>query len=324
MDLTKSARNVTKVAVLVLQETNTLSLAAAVDPMRAANRQAGITIFDWQFATPDRRDVMLTSGLRIPAAPINRVQSCDLLIVVAGFDLERQSTPQLRSSLRRLAKAHSLLAAIDGGPWIVANAGLLDGNQATTHWEDLERFATTFPDVETVNARYVATGPVWTSGGAAPALDMMLHLIEARHGGALAAKVAAGFIHTNQPAPGDPQLRHPQYPTVSERVKRAHRIMEQYLEAPLSIPDIASRLGQSPRTLQLHFRQTLNTTIKVYYLSLRLAEAHRLLMQSSMSLHQISLATGFGAQSSLSRAYRAQYGQNPTAARKPSPVHLAR
>lgn len=324
MVLTKYADPVTKVAILVLQETNTLSLAAAVDPLRAANRQAGRTVFDWQFATPDSIDVMLTSGLRIPAAPINRLHACDVLIVVAGFNLERQSTPQLRSSLRRLARPNRLLAAIDGGPWIVANAGLLDGHQATTHWEDLERFASTFPEIETVNARYVATGPIWTSGGAAPALDMMLHLIAARHGAPLAAKVAAGFIHTTQPAPGDPQVRHLHHTNASARVKRAHRIMEHYLDAPLSIPDIATRLGQSPRTLQQHFRQTLGTTIKAYYLSLRLAEAHRLLTQTTMSLHQISLATGFGAQSSLSRAYRAQYGHSPTAARQASPVHLAR
>lgn len=313
----------TKTAVLVLQDTNTLSLAAAVDPMRAANRQAGRQIFDWHFATPDARDVTLTSGLTIPAAPIHRVDDCDILIVVAGFDLKRQSTPHLLASVRRLAKPNTLLLAIDGGPWVVASAGLLDKNKSTTHWEDLEKFSNTFPGIDTINARYVATGPCWTSGGAAPALDMMLHLIGTRHGAALAAKVAASFIHTSQPAPTDPQLRHLKTTANSPLIKRTHRLMEENLETPLPIPKIAAHVGQSPRTLQQHFKHTLGTTAKAYYLSLRLAEAHRLLTQSTTSLQQISIATGFNAQSSFSRAYSKHHGQSPKAARNGSPVHLA-
>lgn len=321
--LTKNADFMTKIVVLVLQETNTLSLAAIVDPMRAANRHARTQIFDWRFATPDTRTVTLTSGLTIPAAPVNRVDGCDVLIVVAGFNLKRQSTPHLMASLRRLARPETLLIAIDGGPWVVANAGLLNGKQATTHWEDLENFAATFPDIDTINARYVTTDFVWTSGGAAPALDMMLHLIAVRHGPDLAAKVAAAFIHTSQPAPTDPQLRHLHGQARSPLIKRAHYLMEQNLETPLPIPKIAAQLGQSARTLQQHFKQTLGITAKAYYLSLRLAEAHRLLTQTSGSLQQISVATGFGAQSSFSRAYSAHHGQSPKAARSGSQAHLA-
>lgn len=314
----------TKTVVLVLQDTNTLSLAAAVDPMRAANRQAGKPVFDWQFATPEARDVTLTSGLTVPAAPLHRIDVCDLLIVVAGFDLQRQSTPQLMASLRRLAQNNTLIAAIDGGPWVVANAGLLNGQEATTHWEDLENFANTFPGVNTVNARYVAIRNRWTSGGAAPALDMMLHLIGARHGAVLARKVAASFIHTSQPAPTDPQLRHPHTSAHSPLTERAHQIMEAHLEQPLPVSDIARQLGQSPRTLQQHFQNTLGTTAKAHYLTLRLSEAHRLLMQTNTSLHMISLATGFGAQSSFSRAYKAHYGHSPKTARQRSHVHFAK
>ena len=313
-----------KTVILVLQDTNTLSLAAAVDPLRAANRQAGKQVFDWTFATPDNRDVILTSGLKIPATPIDRIDICEILIVVAGFDLKRQSTPRLMASLRRLARPEVLLVAIDGGPWIAAKAGLLDGRQATTHWEDLESFAQMFPDVRTTNARYVITNTRWTSGGAAPALDMMLQLIATRHAPALAAKVAASFIHANQPAPTDPQLRHLQSSAFSPLIKRAHQLMENHLEAPLPMTQIAARLGQSPRTLQQHFRSTLGTTAKAYYLSLRLAEAHRLLTHTEAPLQQISVATGFSAQSSFSRAYSAHYGQSPKATRTGSRLHLAK
>jgi transcriptional regulator GlxA family with amidase domain len=314
--LTKSVASMTKTVVLVLQQTNTLTLAAAVDPLRAANRQAGSEVFDWQFATPEPHDVTLTSGLCVPAAPLHRVSSCDILIVVAGFDLQPQSSPQLMASLRRLANPNTLLAAMDGGPWVLANAGLLDGHTATTHWEDMEDFASTFPDVNCLNARYVASGNRWTSGGAAPALDMMLHLIQTRYGTSLATRVAASFIHTSQPAPTDPQLRHPEAAIRSPLVKRVHELMEANLETPLPLTEIAARLGQRPRTLQQQFRKALGKTAKSHYLSLRLTEAHRLLTQSEKSLHDIALSTGFGAQSSFSRAYKRHHGKSPTAIRQ--------
>jgi transcriptional regulator GlxA family with amidase domain len=306
----------TKTVILVLQETNMLSLAAAVDPLRAANRQAGRRLFDWEFATPDRRDVALTSGLTVPGAPLHRVDRCDVVIVVAGFDLQRQSTSQLMASLRRLARPETLVAAIDGGPWTLAHAGLLNGHRATTHWEDLESFAGTFPEIDAVNARYVASQMRWTSGGAAPALDMMLHLIGVLHGVALATKVAASFIHTSQRAPTDPQLRHLQIKAHSPLTERAHHLMDAHLENPLPLSEIAARLGQSPRTLQLHFLKTLSTTAKTHYLTLRLAEAERLLTQTNASLQEISIATGFAAQSSLSRAYKNRHGHSPKAARQ--------
>ena len=278
-----------KTVILVLQQTNTLSLAAAVDPLRAANRHAGGAQFDWQFATPDNRDVMLTCGLSIPAAPLHRVTGCVLLIVVAGFDLTVQATPHLMASLRRLAGPHTTVMAIDGGPWLVAQAGLLNGHRATTHWEDLDTFASAFDEVETLNARYVVSGQHWTSGGAAPALDMMLHLIQMRLGDTIARRVAAGFIHTTRPAPSDPQLRHPPKSGHSAITARAHHLMEAHLEQPLTLTTLATRLGRSPRSLQLHFQQTLGTTAKAHYLSLRLTEAHRLLTQSTANLQDIAL-----------------------------------
>jgi transcriptional regulator GlxA family with amidase domain len=305
-----------KTAILVLQQTNTLSLAAAVDPLRAANRHRPGSAFDWQFITPDSRDVTLTCGLTVPAAPIHRVNACDVLIVVAGFDLQAQSTPRLMSSLRRLARPGIPVIAIDGGPWVLANAGLLDGHQATTHWEDLETFANSFPDVDTINARYVVSRSRWTSGGAAPALDMMLHLIRERNGAALAAQVAASFIHTSQPAPSDPQMRHPPALPHSAVTARAQRVMEAHLDTPMPLPQIAKRLGISPRSLQQHFRAALGATAKAHYTRLRLMEARRLISDTDRALGDVALATGFPTAPSFSRAYRAHFGVAPNRTRK--------
>ena len=243
-NLFPSGDTLLKTAVLVLDRCNTLSFASAVDPLRAANRRAGRALFNWSFFTPDGNPAMLTSGLQIEGAAIATLDVCDLLIIVAGFDLEAHATPRLLASLRRLYAKGTAVAAIDGAPWLLARAGLLDGHAATTHWEDLEDFATRFPNVDTRRDRFVIDPPFATSGGAAPGLDMMLHLIGTRFGASLAARVASAFVYDPVPlgqqgaGPGAaprPIRRNP-------LIAKALDLMERHIDEPLSIPEIAQRL----------------------------------------------------------------------------------
>ncbi|MGB7242139.1 MAG: helix-turn-helix domain-containing protein [Sulfitobacter sp.] len=307
---------ITQTTILVLDETNTLSFAAAVDPLRAANRQAGRKLFNWQFVTPGANDVLLTSGLAIPASPIERITECDLLLVVAGFELEAQTTPALRASLRRLAARSTLVAGIDGGPWVMAKAGLLDRHNATTHWEDMEDMAGTFPQVTVQNARYVVSANRMTSGGAVPAIEMMLHIVSTQHGASLAERIAGSFIYDGDTSSARPQTRSPQRLRHSPLTAKAHTMMEATLDDPRPIADIARDLGVSQRALQTQFQTRLGTTPKAHSLSLRLTEADRLVRQNTLPLHEIALATGFASQSSFARAYRAAFGRSAREARQ--------
>ena len=311
----KSANNILdpnpdplRIAVLVLDECNTLSFAAAVDPMRAANRIAGRRLFDWSYVTPLGTDVQLTSGIAVAGPPLARQDACDLLLVVAGFALERQATPALRASLRRIAASGAMLAGIDGGPWLLADAGLLDGYRATPHWEDLDRFASRFPAVTTLRHRYHIDGARMTSGGAAPAIDMMLHLIRSRYGAKLAERVAGVFIYDSAPDPDRAQRRLGGNSGHNALTGRAVALMEQALDAPLPIPVIARRVGTSTRSLEAQFRARLATTPQAHYQSLRLTEALRLVTDTELPLMDVALATGFASQSSFARAFRSAFG----------------
>ena len=297
-----------KTTILVLDETNTLSFAAAVDPMRAANRHAGRALFDWQFATPSDKDVRLTSGLIVPAAPIARVNHCDLFVIVAGFRLREQTTPALRASMRRLAQNVTDICGIDGGPWVMARAGLLDGHSATTHWEDIDDFARDFAQVETVNSRYQISGNRMTSAGATPTIDMMLALIRREFGGQLASQIAASFILDHSPAATAPQLRNPDPLRHNRITARAHALMEEALDDPQSIGEIARKCGIGSRALQLQFQTALGITPRDHYLALRLNEARRQVTTTAHALHDIALATGFASQSSFARAYAKAFG----------------
>lgn len=318
----KSANNILaastrplRVTVLVLSDCNALSFASAVDPMRAANRLAGRVLFDWHFATADGQPAHLTSGVQVPGDALARVHACDLLLVVAGFGLERHATPALRASLRRLARGGAALAGIDGGPWMLAEAGLLDGYHATPHWEDFERFATRFPAVTVLRDRFHIDRDRMTSGGAIPAIDMMLHLIGARYGAVLADRVAGLFIYDSAPDPARAQRRGGPRRGHSALTARASARMEETLDTPLPIPHLARALGISARALETQFRARLNVTPQAHYLALRLAEALRLVSDTDMALMDVALATGFASQSSFARAFRTAHGTSARALR---------
>ena len=304
------------VAVLVLDECNTLAFAAAVDPMRAANRLAGKTVFHWQYVTAEGHPAQLTSGLSVPGTPISRLDTTDLLIILAGFNLAEQASPALSASLRRLAASGADIAGIDGGPWIMAAAGLLDGYSATTHWEDWETFAQTFPDTHMIPDRYRIDGARMTSGGAMPAIDMMLDLITSRFGSALAARVAGVFIHDMHSAPDRAQRRLPEGHRHSPLTARATQVMETTLANPLPLPDLARRCGASLRALQLQFRSRLSTTPQAHYVSLRLAEALRLVTDTDLPLTEVALACGYTSQSTFARAFRNAHGASARALRR--------
>ncbi len=182
--------------------------------------------------------------------------------------------------------------------------------------EDLETFAQRFTEVDAQRDRYVIDGRVVTTGGGAspPALDMMLHLMRARHGEALAMRVASAFIYDPVHGGGDaPQsLASPpaRLRARAPKVAQAIRIMESHLDEPPAAARIAAMVGLSPpRTLETRFRTALGTTPPgAFFLNLRLAEARRLALDTSQPVAQIALATGFGSQAAFARAFKQAHG----------------
>lgn len=307
-----------KVLIVVFDQTNALSLASLVDPLRAANRRAGKRLFDWSFATPTGAPARLTAGIDIPGPALPDAADTDLLVVVASFQIADQITPRLVTALRNKAHRAQGVAAADGGAWLLARAGLLDGYAATSHWEDHDDFTTAFPNVETRRTRYVIDRNRLTTAGAAPSLDMMLDLISRRHGAALAARVASVFIY--DPVKDGSALQTPVAPSALARrdplVARVIARMADTIEAPQSIAALAKSTGLTPRSLENRFAKAVGTTPKAYYLSLRLAEAQRLATETANPVQDIAFATGFSSQAAFARAFKAAFGQSVTSLRR--------
>ncbi|MEZ5779189.1 MAG: GlxA family transcriptional regulator [Paracoccaceae bacterium] len=306
------------VAVLVMTDTNALSLAASVDPMRAANRRSGKSLFVWRYYSASGGPVPLTAGFEIATEQLTDRIEADLLMVVAGFRLAEQATTALLARLRRLAPRLRAMAGVDGGAWFLALAGLLDGHAATVHWEDLETFADRFPAIDVRRDRYVISGPRMTAGGAAPALDMMLDLIRSRHGAELALRVAGALLYEPVHASTDPQqgVSAARIGRTDPALGDAVAMMEQAIEAPLPIAAIARRTGLSQRRLEMLFAERLGVSPGRFFLDLRLDEARRMVTDTTLALSEIALRTGFSSQATFARAFRARFGASASSLRR--------
>lgn len=307
------------VTLLLFPGLSLLSLAATLDPMRGANRVLGRPAFRWKLVSMDGAMPTASCGLPIPVeGAFDAGARQDVLLLVAAFEASRFATPPILKAIRAGAKRAAATGGIESGSWLMGFAGLLDGRRATTHWEDLEDFAARFPETDVQPDRFVIDEPVFTTGGATPALDCMLALIRARHGYSTALDVASLYIYEEVRTGSDVQ------PIVSlgrirqhePRVADAIRMMETHIDRPLTIAAIARRVGVSTRGLETLFVKTVNVSPGAYYVTLRLKAARRLVLDTNLPIADIAERTGFSAIASLSRAFRRQFGAPPSAARQ--------
>ena len=306
-------------AILVFPGCSIMCVASTVDPLRAANRVAGRAVFDWRLYSSDGVPPVTTSGL--PVAVSGRFDArvrADVLVSVGGFGTRAETATPLIAAFQRAARSARAIGGIEAGGWLLGHAGLLAGRAATTHWEDFEDFAATFPDADVRPDRYVIDGPVFTTGGAAPTFDLMLHLVRSRLGMAVALDVASVFIYDQARAATDAQ------PLVSlgrldgydPRLAQAIRLMESHVDRPLTVSAIARRCGVTARTLEKTFAAAIGETPGAYYLRLRLNAARRLVLDTAEPMADIAARTGFSSAAAFSRAFSGAFGVPPSGLRR--------
>jgi transcriptional regulator GlxA family with amidase domain len=299
---------------LVFSGSSIMCVASAIDPLRAANRICGETLFDWKIVSVDGAPPITTSGLPVAVSSrFDASEKTDVLAIVGGFGTRTQGTAALLSGIRRVARSARAVGGIEAGTWLVARAGLLEGRAATTHWEDMEDFTTAFPEVDVRPDRYVIDGPVFTTGGASPTFDLMLHLVRSRLGMAVALDVASVFIYDQARAATDAQ------PLVSlgrldgydPRLAQTIRLMEAHIDEPLTIAAIARCADVTARTLESIFKSSIGETPGAYYLRLRLGAARRLVLDTRLAMADIAARTGFSSATTFSRAFAKAFGSPP-------------
>jgi len=308
-----------KFAFLTLPRYSMIALSSAVEALRMANMVTEQAVYDWSIVSMDGKPVSASNGMQLaPTIALDQMGTVDILFVCGGMDVRAAVSPKILTSLRRIAERRVPLGALCTGGYALAKAGLLDKYRATIHWENLSALREEFPRILLSNQVFTIDRDRFTcSGGIAP-LDLMLHLVKTKLGARIAQLISEQFIIDRIRNDRDRQYvpLRAQVGAGHETLIHAAQLMEQNIEKPLSLDEIASATGLSRRQIERLFKRHLNCVPKRYYLQLRLRRARELLLQTSMPIIDITTACGFQSPPHFSRCYRAQFGCPPSAERQ--------
>lgn len=306
-----------EIDILAFADTTVILLASVIEPLRAANRIAGRTLYSWRLFSPDGRPVETTAGIPIPVeGAFSPGREDNPLFVVSSYNWRVHNTATVKMALSRAARHRTMIAGIESGTWLMAEASLLDSHSVTLHWEDHEDFSARFPQINLVKERFVIDRKRMTSGGSIPTLDLMLEIIRRRQGYSLALEVARSFIYERDGGGRDLlPARSGSAGAMDRRLTAAVRLMEETVADPLSLARLARRTGVSARHLQSLFNESFGVTPHVHYLALRLNAARRKVIETQASFADIAAATGFNSASAFSRSYRGQFRESPSETR---------
>lgn len=311
-------KETTKVSILVLPESSMMSLSSVIDPLRAANRLSRLPLFEWTIYSFSGEAIELTCGIKIAVdSALSQCDAGDIICVVAGFNHQKHVPVMGEVSLRRAAALHDLVISVEAGTWILAEASVIKNSRVTTHWEDLENLSFAYPQLQVLGQRYVIDGRIWSSGGASPTLDMMLHYLRISQTRSLALDVASAFIYHENATASDAQaiISLGRIRQAEPRLAKAISLMELSIEEPRKIVDIADAINLSTRSLELLSKKYLGLSPGNYYLRLRLQVGRRLLLNDSISIVDISVRCGFSSPAAFSRAFKNHFGSSPQAQR---------
>jgi len=252
-------------------------------------------------------------------AGLAELTRADVVIVPSWRNVDELAAPALLQALR---DAHARGAVVMGlclGAYVLAQAGLLDGMTATTHWAFADDFAARFPALTVApDSLYLDDGQVLTSAGTAAAIDCCLHLLRRQCGSAAAGQVARYLVTPPHRQGGQAQYIAQPLPanTRDDRLSGLLDEVRAQLDAPHSLDALAARALMSRRTFTRRFRQLTGQSFQAWLLGERLAFSQRLLEVSALPIERIAALAGFGSPEAFRLHFRRSFAVSPSAWRQ--------
>ncbi|MCV2349420.1 helix-turn-helix domain-containing protein [Paucibacter sp. Y2R2-4] len=276
--------------------------------------------FDLRVCAAEPGLLRTTAGFDLSVnAGLEALKGAQTIIVPSWRDPLERPSEALLQALQRAHQRGAQLVGLCLGAYVLAEAGLLDGRSATTHWAYAEDFAARFPRVKVdADVLYIDEGDVLTSAGTAAGIDACLHLLRRQYGVAPANRVARRLVVPPHRQGGQAQFIEQPLPART-RDSRLSVVIDQVranLEQAHSLDSLADSVLMSRRTFTRRFRQMTGSTVGEWLLSERLARSQQLLEGSDASIEQIAEAAGFGSAVSLRQHFRAAFGVSPSAWRQ--------
>lgn len=306
------------VVVLAAEMTSVFELGVATEVFGFERPEIATGLYDFTVCAVDRH-ARIEGGLQLPTtAGLEALDGADTVLVPNGAP-RSISDPAALAAIRDAHARGARIASFCTGAFTLAEAGLLDGRCATTHWKYVDAFRRRFPRVQVdPNVLFVDEGDVLTSAGSAAGLDLALHMVRADHGAETAAAIARHLVVPPHREGGQAQfIERPHQPLVDgDRLAVLLEEVRRDLHQDIGVAEMASRAAMSERTFARRFKEATGTTPFRWLLSQRLQRARELLESTDLDVDRVASQAGLGTAANLREHFRRELATTPTAYRR--------
>lgn len=257
-------------------------------------------------------------SINVPCG-LETMRKAEIVIVPSWSEPDAAASPAIVDALLKAHRRGAQIVGLCLGAFVLGDAGLLDGRQATTHWAARDVFARRFPAADfRPEVLYVEDDNIVTSAGTAAAIDCCLNLVRQRDGADVANRVARMLVTPPHRQGGQAQYIEQPVPELPSE-SRLPGVLEwalEHLAEPLSVDRLADAARMSRRTFTRRFREATGTTISKWVANARLARAQQLLETTDLPVERIATEVGFGAALSLRQNFSEQFGTTPSEYRR--------
>ena len=294
---------------------------AALSVFEFANKEMCEPVYDVRLLSETGGLMRSSIGVGVVTEPFDAT-IFDTLFVCRGTE---PSTPGLIEFVRQGPGRHRRVAAACTGAFTLAEAGLLDGRRATTHWNRARDLQARFPKVKVEEDRiFIVDGPVWTSAGMTAGIDLALAMVEQDLGADVARAVAKQLVVYHRRAGGQSQFSALlELEPKSDRIQSALVYAKRNLDKPLTVGQLAAAAHLSPRQFSRAFRAETGQSPAKAVVNLRIEAARLMMEQSRHPVDVIARQTGFVDRDRMRRAFLRAFGQSPQVIRRNARLEAA-
>ena len=288
----------------------------AMSVFEFANLAAGEPFYDVHLLSETGRSIRSSLGVGIETEAFD--DSHFDTILVGGSTGLVAATPGLIAYVQNAFAKSRRLASICTGAYVLAEAGILDGRRATTHWAHARELQKRFPRVKMEEDRiFIVDGPVWTSAGMSAGIDLALSMVEKDLGAEIARMVSKSLVIHHRRAGG--QSQHSallELDAKSDRIQNALEYAKRHLHTPLSVEQLADAAHLSPRQFSRAFHAETGQSPAKAVENLRVEAARVMMEQGRHPIDVVANETGFADRERMRRAFLRAYGQPPQTMRR--------